>query len=282
MAGPFEILAMTSDDCDAVGEMTAAGGWGDRREFFRMTLGMSGCRPIMAVSDGRPIGTGLASIHGDAGWIGVIFVTPELRGRGIGRALTVAVCDILEGAGCRSLVLVATDLGRPVYDRLGFREQTRYHMHPADPLDAAPAPPRGASLRPIRSSDIDAIAALDRRVTGEDRRPLIEAHAAGGWLLESSGAIADLRGFLLPTHRGNAALVAPSQEDAVCLMELQRHLVPKGGTAWAGLLTENEAGRRLLSEQGRAEWRTFPRMVRGPEPEWQPAAIWGQFSHAMG
>jgi len=288
--GEFEIREMTSDDVDAVGDATAAGGFGDRREFFRMAIELPDCRPILAVSEGRPIGTGLGAIHGDVGWIGVIFVAPELRGRGIGRALTVAVCDILQGAGCRSLVLVATDLGRPVYDRLGFREQTRYHMHPADPLDSTPVPPPGANLRPIRTTDIDAIAVLDRHVSGEDRRPLIERFAASGWLLEDepdAGMAAragepSLRGYLLPTHRGNAALIAPRPEDAMCLLDLHRHLVPQGGTAWAGLLTENEAGRRLLAERGRTEWRTFPRMVRGSEPEWRPAAIWGQFNHAMG
>jgi GNAT superfamily N-acetyltransferase len=286
----FEIRELTSNDVDGVGNMAWAGGFGDRRELFRMAIEMTDCRPILAVSEDRPIGTGLGAIHGDVGWVGMIFVEPELRGRGIGRALTVAVCDILQDAGCRSLVLVATDMGRPVYDRLGFREQTRYHMHPADPLDAAPVPPPGASLRQIRTSDIDAIAVLDRCVSGEDRRPLIKRFAASGWLLEDgpgAGSAAgtaepSLRGYLLPTYRGNAALIAPRHEDALCLLDLRRHLVPQGGTAWAGLVTENEAGRRLLAERGRAEWRTFPRMVRGPEPEWRPEAIWGQFNHAMG
>jgi GNAT superfamily N-acetyltransferase len=286
----FEIREMTSDDVDAVGDMTAAGGFGDRREFFRMAVELPNCRPILAVSEARPIGTGAGAIHGDAGWIGDIFVAPEARGRGIGRALTTAVCDILQAAGCRSLVLVATDLGRPVHDRLGFREQTRYHLYPTDPLDAAPVPPPGANLRPIRATDIDAIAVLDRHVSGEDRRPLIERFAASGWLLEDgldAGTAAgtgesSLRGYLLPTFRGNAALIAPRPEDAVCLHDLHRHLAPQGGTAWAGLVTENEAGRRLLAERGTVEWRTFPRMVRGPEPEWRPAAIWGQFNHAMG
>ena len=286
----FEIREMTPDDVDAVGDATAAGGFGDRRELFRMAIEMPDCRPILAVSEDHPIGTGLGAIHGEVGWVGVIFVAPELRGRGIGRALTVAVCDILEDAGCRSLVLVATELGRPVYDRLGFREQTRYHMHPADPFDAAPVPPPGTSLRQIRTTDIDAITVLDRHVSGEDRRPLIERFAASGWLLEdgpgpgtATGAGESLlRGYLLPTYRGNAALIAPRPEDALCLLDLHRHLLPQGGRAWAGLVTQNEAGRRLLAEWGRAEWRTFPRMVRGPEPEWRPEAIWGQFNHAMG
>jgi GNAT superfamily N-acetyltransferase len=270
---------MTAADLDAVGDTTQAGGFGDRREFFRTALALGDCRPILAVSDGRIVGTGLGSVHGSVGWIGVIFVVPELRGRGIGRALTEAVCDDLEGAGCRSLVLVATDLGRPVYERLGFRVHSEYHMFSGDPLPVAPVPPAGAILRPVRPDDVDALAALDRAATGEERRPLIEHHAGSGWLLEDATR---LRGFLLPTHRGNGALIAGAEDDALCLLNLHRHLTPADGHAWAGLPTQNEIGRRLLTEQSWFAWRTFPRMIRGDAPDWQPAMIWAQFNHAMG
>jgi hypothetical protein len=77
-------------------------------------------------------------------------------------------------------------------------------------------------------------------------------------------------------------LIAPRQEDALCLIDLHRHLIPKDGRAWAGLPAENESGRQLLAGRGSPEWRSFPRMVRGPEPEWKPSMIWGQFSHALG
>jgi hypothetical protein len=202
------------------------------------------------------------------------------------------VCEQLERDGCRSLVLVATDLGRPMYDRLGFREQSHYHMFSGEPLAAMPSPPPGTVLSQIRPVDIAAIAALDRRATGEDRLPLIRAFAGSGWLLEDepAGPIRDhidaagagLRGFLLPTTRGNAALIAGRAEDAACLLDLHRHLTPEGGHAWAGLATDHRAGRLLLAERGWYSWRTFPRMVRGVTPDWQPTMIWGQFNHAMG
>jgi ribosomal protein S18 acetylase RimI-like enzyme len=288
----FQIRAMTAADVDDVGETTNAGGFGDRREFFRLILTLDDCQPIVGVANGRIIGTGLGAAHGSVGWIGVIFVVPELRRAGIGRAITEAVCERLEKAGCRSLVLVATELGRPVYERLGFREQGLYHMYAGESLHAGPTPPPGSVLRQIRPVDVDAIADLDRRATGEDRRPLIRAFAATGWLLEDApvgappdhiaAAGAGLRGFLLPAARGNAALIADQTEDALCLFDLHRHLTPAGGRAWAGLPTQNEAGRRVLAERGLDAWKTFPRMTRGVEPDWQPSMIWGQFNHAMG
>lgn len=274
------IRAMTAADLDEVAAVTEAGGFGNRRDFFRMTLALGDCRPLVAVERGRIVGTGLGSIRGQTGWIGVIFVVPELRGRGLGTALTEAVSADLESAGCVSAVLVATDLGRPVYDKLGFRVQTEYHMISGDPLPDAPVPPPGRRLRSIARSDLKGIVGLDRMATGEDRRSLIEYFASSGWLIE--GPEGGLRGFLMPTVRGNGAVIAPDPEDALCLLDLHRHLAPRDGHAWAGLVTEHEAGRQLLVDRGWYAWRTFPRMVRGRDPEWQPAMIWGQFNHAMG
>jgi GNAT superfamily N-acetyltransferase len=287
----FEIRDMTAADIDDVGESTSAGGFGDRREFFRMSVGLGDSHPVVAVADGRIVGTGVGAVHGSVGWIGVVFVVPEFRCRGLGRAITEAVCNGLEGAGCRSLVLVATEMGRPVYDRLGFREQSLYHMFSGEPEAAGPLPPAGSVVRQVRPADIDAIGDLDSRATGEDRLPLIRTFTGTGWLIEGSPADpgrdrgatgAGIRGFLLPTTRGNAALIAARPEDAACLLDLHRHLTPEGNRAWAGLPTENEAGRRLLAERGWFPWRTFPRMIRGEQPDWQPEMIWAQFNHAMG
>ena len=51
-----------------------------------------------------------------AGLTAVIFGCLYRIGRG--RGLTAR--EIAEAAGCRTIVLVATDAGRPMYERLGF------------------------------------------------------------------------------------------------------------------------------------------------------------------
>lgn len=288
----FAIRDMTLADLDDVGEETSAGGFGDRRDFFRRAMSLGDCHAIVAVSEGRIVGTGLGAVHGRVGWLGVVFVVPELRRRGIGRTLAETLCEGLQRAGCRSLVLVATDLGRPVYDKLGFREQSHYHMFSGEPLARMPTPPPGAVLSQIRPDDVDAIAALDRRVSGEDRMALIRFTVDEGWLIEDEPALAvgdhidaagaGLRGYILPTSRGNAAIVAHRPDDAACLLDMHRYLAPEGIRVWAGVLTENEAGRKLLVDRGWYSWRSFPRMVLGEAPEWEPDMIWGQFNHAMG
>ena len=75
----------------------------------------------MARSGGRPVGCLLAVDHGantDIEWVAVL---PEARGRGLsGKLLAHALADAAE-RGQETSTLVATALGRPVYERLGFR-----------------------------------------------------------------------------------------------------------------------------------------------------------------
>jgi len=89
--------------------------------------GHPNCRPILAERDREIVGTGVATVSGRVGWVGTIWVAPALRRRGLGRAITEAVIEELEASGCRTLVLVATEAGRPVYERLGFEVLTHDH-----------------------------------------------------------------------------------------------------------------------------------------------------------
>ena len=65
------------------------------------------------------VGQGIATGH--AGWIGNIIVRPEARNRGLGSRVTLDIVNLLRAQGCSTLLLVATELGEPVYQKLGFR-----------------------------------------------------------------------------------------------------------------------------------------------------------------
>jgi GNAT superfamily N-acetyltransferase len=75
----------------------------------------------VASRDGRPAGCCVTADSGSNTEIQMVAVMPEARGVGLsGRLISHALADAME-RGCRTSTLVATKLGRPVYDRLGFR-----------------------------------------------------------------------------------------------------------------------------------------------------------------
>jgi acetyltransferase (GNAT) family protein/GNAT acetyltransferase-like protein len=236
-------------------------------------------RPFVADADGDVVGTSVLSVNGPVGWIGTVWVDPAWRRRGIGLDLTRATIEQAEAAGCRTLVLVATEAGRPLYERLGFEVQTWYRNFQTDGLGGAAADPR---VRPFRAGDLEPMAALDAAATGEDRAHLLRTFAAPDSARVLEHTDGSLRGFVVRAPWGGGATVAPRIEDAETILHARRVSSGADGRVRAGLLAENEAGiDRLLALGWTESWRA-PRLVRGEPLVWDPCAIWGQFNHALG
>jgi GNAT superfamily N-acetyltransferase len=104
-------------------------------------------------------GPGLAAI-------GMMLVAERHGRQGLGRAL---MTHLLGQAGDTVTCLFATDFGRPLYERLGFRAACQSDRY-IGPL--APGPAGGEGGVPVRSAtqaDLAAVAALDGQAFGADR-----------------------------------------------------------------------------------------------------------------
>ncbi len=81
---------------------------------------------VLGWVDDQPAGAAISSLsHGIAGiyWVGTV---PDARGRGIGEACTRLAGNAAFEQGARHVVLQASDMGDPIYRRMGYRELTRY------------------------------------------------------------------------------------------------------------------------------------------------------------
>ena len=276
----FQIRDMRPDDIEAADQLSRAQGWRDRRSFYELVFRTTTCQPVAGVLGGRVVATGLATVNGPVGWLGAIAVEAELRRRGIGRAITEELCRRLRAAGCATLSLEATEAGRPLYERMGFRPFTTYHQLQADHLADPPTIPAGARVQRLEAADLPAVFKLDRLATAEDRSaPLAALAEKGGWVLERERAVC---GFLLPAERAYGAIVASRFEDGLFLLDLHRHVVPAGGHIRAGVPDEHAAAWQELAARGWQEAWQAPRLILGPDVPWRPEWIWGQLNSAMG
>ena len=273
------IRIMTPADVDRTADAMVREGWGDRRVKMAFVADHPQCAPFVAESDGAIVGTGVATMNGAVAWIGTIWVDTPWRRRGLGRALTLATIDAAEAAGCRTQVLVATKVGQPLYEGLGFVVQTGYRILEAPGLDGGDAP---AGTRPFRPSDLPAITALDAAATGEDRGHLLAAFAAPATTTCLDRADGSLGGFVVRAPWGGGATIAPAAEDALAILHARRLAAGPAKRVRAGLLADNVAGLDLLTREGWVDSWQAPRLIRGPIPVWTPNAIWGQFDHAVG
>lgn len=75
---------------------------------------------------GKPVCTGLGLRTGRTIGVYNISTLPSARGNGYGRAITARVVADGMRSGCDVAILQATEMGRPIYERMGFRLITRY------------------------------------------------------------------------------------------------------------------------------------------------------------
>ena len=81
---------------------------------------------FLAEASGEPVGFVLAWPEGlDAVKLGDLYVSPEHRGKGIGRALVEAVAELADSRGAAHVHLTANLEALPFYERLPFEEGSR-------------------------------------------------------------------------------------------------------------------------------------------------------------
>ena len=82
----------------------------------------------LARLDGEPVAAAVTSDADGNCEVDCVAALPEARGRGIATALVGHALADAAARGCDTSTLVATALGRPVYERLGYRSLGRIEM----------------------------------------------------------------------------------------------------------------------------------------------------------
>jgi ribosomal protein S18 acetylase RimI-like enzyme len=216
---------------------------------------------------GEAGGSGGSGGSGGTGWVGGVAVVPAHRRVGLGGALTEAIVEFLEGRGVATVLLHATALGRPVYERLGFVPETAYVTLGGPTLARAST---GAMVRAGRAADLEAVLALDRTATGEDRRRLLTS------LWPTGGLVAAVDGQALGYHlaspwRPGGATIAVDSGTGLALLDAVR--VAPGDEVAISVPAANAAAVGWLESAGFQERYRTIRMHRGPRVAWDPAAL---------
>jgi GNAT superfamily N-acetyltransferase len=212
-------------------------------------------------------------------WIAMVLVDPVHRGSGIGTALLEH--GLASVADADAVGLDATPLGQPLYEKLAFRTTStllRMERPVADEASGSTSVAadgqQGTSLarvRPATAADLDAMAAIDGRASGLDRRAMIE------WLRQGAPEFAcvsttddALEGFVLGRHGHDfchiGPVIAASAEAAGALVAACLQARP--AHRFIVDIAESRPGwRARLETIGFSVQRPFARMYRG---DWRP------------
>ncbi|WP_420404449.1 GNAT family N-acetyltransferase [Nisaea sp.] len=264
-------------DLDPIADLVRAVAWPHRREDVAQLIRLGGGRIARDEKHGRPLATGLWWTFGDVlARIGLVIVAPECQGRGVGRKL---VERLLEDTAPRPVVLLATDAGLPLYEKLGFTTFDRFVQYQGTCNGDTVRDPRVSAAS---SRDIPEIAAFDAAAFGAGRGDLLRDLAVGGSaaVLTEGGRI---KGYAISRAFGRGTVIGPlvavSEGDALALFRalvrpgFVRIDCPAGASALIG----------HLKTAGLEDVGASPVMVRG---DWTPPAgqarIFGLASHALG
>lgn len=129
---------LTPADRDAGYALSTEAGWNQTRDDWSRWLAAA-AGAAYGIDDGpRLIATAGAVVYdADLAWIGCVLTAESHRGRGHASHLMRTVVDQLTA---RAIKLDATAVGRPLYVKLGFRDEqeiVRWRREPA-PFDATP------------------------------------------------------------------------------------------------------------------------------------------------
>ncbi len=209
---------MTEHDLPAAHALSQTMRWPHRLEDWQFVLALGA--GFVAEEGGALIGTGLCWKQGEYHTtLGMIIVSQEHQGKGIGRELMNLV---LEELGQRCTLLIATPAGQPLYERLGFAATGAIHQHQGIMTAVASiALAAGEHIRLAEPGDIAKIIELANRATGMSRDAVLMQllSMAEGAVLERHG---ELAGFSIMRRfgRGHAIgpVVAPDSERAKALI----------------------------------------------------------------
>jgi ribosomal protein S18 acetylase RimI-like enzyme len=239
----------------------------DIPRLFTFHFGHSYFYPVVAEMDDRIVGCGIGIIHAAVSWLGTIIVLPEYRRQGIGEKITSNLIDYCRSKGCTSQLLTASEMGEPIYRRLGFEINSTYVFYKRESI----VPTQHISnVREIRQEDFLAVKELDREVTGEDRSQFIERFLSTSWIYSTNTSVGT-RGFYLPDFGGGLIIA----RDADAGLELMKLRLNRGKTT-AVVPATNTIAREFLTSEGFQEYRTSPRMVLGNKINWQPSMMYNR------
>ena len=177
------IRCMKGADIEGAMHLKNAAGWNQTVQDWQRILRLQPDGCFVDERDGVIAGSATALRYGrELAWIGMVLVLPAHRRRGIATALMRHVLGWLHESGNPISKLDATEMGRPLYERLGFREECAIERWARPPLRN----PRGdlpkgsaAATADLSPSCVRVHAAFDRAEFGCDRLALFSGSCLG-------------------------------------------------------------------------------------------------------
>jgi hypothetical protein len=247
-------------------------GWPDITDAFRFYCDNDYCNPIKIMLDEKIVGIGNSIMFDKTAWLAHIIVSNDFRNQGIGYSIVDFLQKDIKAKGIETSLLIATELGEPVYTKAGFRKVSDYRYFKKD-KDLI-VKEFSKNIQPYKDTFYKALIQLDNYVSGENRERLLKNY------LEKSFVYIDdniIQGFYIP-NLGEGPIFALTTDAGKELMRFKYSSVDK-----ATMPCENQTGIEFIKDIGFKEINTTgKRMIFGNDIEWKPTMIYSRIGGNFG
>jgi GNAT superfamily N-acetyltransferase len=181
-------------------------GWSPEEAKWSLLLEEADTFGVDAPDGGLAGAVVLARYGPDLASVGMMLVAGRHGRRGVGRAL---MTHLLAQAGSATVTLFATDAGKPLYTKLGFRAVRASVAFVGGFRHAAGSAPGAGGTRPATGADMQAILNVDKAAFGADRGYLLRrlpGFAERIRVLETPDGIT---GYAAAWRNGDVAVIGP-------------------------------------------------------------------------
>jgi GNAT superfamily N-acetyltransferase len=267
----MEFETITYNDLGEIANLQPEG-WPDITPEFEYYINKDFCHPLKIKEDNKIVGVGTSIVFGKTGWLAHIIVDKNYRNKGIGYQIVEELLKGLKNKSIETCLLIATEPGKPIYIKAGFRIVTEYsYLKREKPWIELPISKNVSSFRDEYKS---MILEMDRKISGETRASLISDYLDNSIVFTENN---ELKGYYL-TNLREGLIVADSEEAGLELMKVKYSKVDK-----AVLPSDNITGIEFLKRNGFAEADTKgTRMILGSDIDWKPKKIYSRIGGNFG
>lgn len=243
--------------------------WGSIAHHITHYVTSPHCHPIKLVRDDKIIGMGTTILHKDTAWLAHIIMHESERSKGLGTLVTKALIDSIDKSTYKTILLVATELGEYVYNKLGFETEGEYSVFKDVTIKTETSP----LIIPFEEKYREQLNTLDTKAYGEDRKNSINKHIPKALLYVRDNKV---DGFYMPTF-SDGLIVAATNETGIALQKYRLQT-----NSLCIFPSENTALTAFLIGQGHTEFKRVKKMFLGEKIKSQPTMIYNRIGGHLG
>ena len=247
-------------------------GWNDIIYYFSFFTQVNYCYSVCIEKNNEVIAVGNAILNKGTGWLSHIIVDKNFRRQGFGYHITRHLVEVLLKKQYKTILLIASAEGEPLYKKLGFKIDCCYLCYQGKKLNYESS--KGI-IRAKNKKHLNSIAELDQMSVNEDRSKFILSFIKEKFIYIDE--FKEVKGYFMPIF-AEGLIIAENYKTGIELLNYKhslrecRSIVPEANKNAINYFEQNEF----------IQYNQVSRMYYGNKLDWHPENVYSRVGGYIG